>query len=278
MTAPFGFGAALRTPDRRDYSLSLSQAPVVIPPVYMPDYSAIPVKDQGPKFGTCGGHAGANLVSLIEKQDLSPKYLWKQIKKIDQLPLDRTEMRFIFTSLRNFGVCHEALCPDFLDPTIQEYSDPKNITDAMLNDGYPHGVASYAFTNPPSWTQLKQAIYQNKVVIILVQSGNGWWTDAVGNDSWLEKDVLPLRLGIFEDNHFIAPWGYDEKYIYFRNSWSDQWGRRGDGYFDQSYMPHVLELGTSIDGPSTKQKLVTLYNKAVLNTQSVISNLKSRFD
>src|SRR5262249_24895195 len=27
---------------------------------------------------------------------------------------------------------------------------------------------------------------------------------------------------------------------------SDDWGRKGDGYFDRSYLPNILEIGTAI--------------------------------
>jgi hypothetical protein len=151
------------------------------------------------------------------------------------------------------------LCPDVLDATIQQYSDINTVMPAMRNDAKPYGLKSYAFTDNPTWYQLKQAIYQNRAVIVLVKCGDGWWTARDGRPSWAAADVLPLRLGTFDDNHFVALWGYDQNHIYFRNSWSAEWGRAGDGYFDQSYMPNVLELGTAIDGPSLKQRLVSLY-------------------
>ncbi len=79
----------------------------------MPDVSAIPVKMQG-QFGTCDAYAGSFFDSKLQTdkrgavQDLSPKYLWKQIKLIDSCPLDAgTDMRSIFKSLQNTGDCQE---------------------------------------------------------------------------------------------------------------------------------------------------------------------------
>ncbi len=263
---PFGTGALPRARDIRDYRLGLAGAPAQIPDVFLPDHSHIPVKYQG-KYGTCGAHAGAALESFLEAADFAPKYLWKQLKQIDGHPLDAgTDMRSIFKSLQATGVCHEPLCPDTLDPTLEKYSDPKTITDAMLNDAYAHGITSYAFIDNPTWEQVRQAIYQNKVVLARVDCGTGWYTP-----SWAEKDILPLKLGKFESGHFIVLWGYDQNYIYFRNSWSDTWGRKGDGYFDRSYLPHVTEIGTAIDGPSLKQTVVSLLTKLIFLLQQKLA-------
>lgn len=272
MSIPFGTGAQPRTPDKRDYNLAYAGAPSTIPLVYMPDYSTLPIKMQG-KFGTCGGHAGAALESFMEFKDLSPKFLWKDIKQIDGYPLNAgTDMRSIFKALQTKGTCSEDLCPNILDSTIEQYSDPSTITDAMLNDAYPHGITSYAFIENPSFQQIKQQIYQNKVVLARVDCGTGWYTP-----SWMEKDILPLKLGTYDSGHFIVLWGYDQNYIYFRNSWSPGWGRNGDGYFSATYISHVHEIGTAIAGPSLKQQVVTLYTKLILMlTQKLAELLKKK--
>lgn len=248
---PFGLGAVPRPKDERDFSLGDYQAPIQIPATFMQDVSAIPVKMQG-TFGTCGAHAGSFFDSKLQTdkrgyvKDLSPKYLWKQVKLIDGFPLDAgTDMGSIFKSLTNTGDCAEALLPDVLDPTIQAYSDPSVLTDAEKHDAYQNDIGAYAFTDNPTWDQIRQAIYQNKAVLALVDCFDTWYTP-----SWAEKDILPLKIGNFVGHHFIALYAYDEQYVYFRNSWSNAWGRNGDGYFDTSYVPHVLEIGTAIDLPA----------------------------
>jgi hypothetical protein len=276
MDAPFGFGANPRPLDKRDYRLGFAVAPVQHPDVFMPDYSSLPVKYQG-KYGTCGGHAGSALVTFLAMLDLSPKFLWKQIRLIDKRTADEgTDMRSIFKALQSVGDCRETLCRNDLESDYFKYTDPSTITDEMLNDAYPHGIASYAFTENPSMERLKQAIFQFKAVIARVECGSGWYTDKNGKGSWREQDVLPLRLGQFDSGHFIVLYGYDEKYIYFRNSWGREWGRSGDGYFDASYLPHVTEIGTAIPGPSKKQQLVSLYQQLVLTLSSIVGELLKR--
>lgn len=271
---PFGTGAIGRKPDNRDYQLSYSGTGAPLPSILMPDYSSIPVKDQG-QYGTCGGHAGGALESFLQMQDLSPKFLWKQIKAIDGIPDDGgTDMRYIFQSLQNQGTCHDNLCPDVLDATIQEYSDASTVTQTMLTDAYPNGISNYAFTDNPTWTQIQQAIASNKVVIALVKCGTGWWTDPHGTPSYAENDILPIRLGTYESGHFVVLWGYDSKYIYFRNSWGTGWGANGNGYFDQTYLQNVSEIGTAIKSVSTRQKLVSLYTSLINVLESLISAIK----
>lgn len=227
------------------------------------------------KYGTCGGHGGAAFESILEGQDFSPKYLWKQTKKLyaqtsgtDVNADTGVDMRSIFKSLQNTGVCHEQLCPDVLDDTFAQYTDASVLTDPMLNDAYPHGVTNYAFTDNPTWEQLRQAIYQNKAVIALVDCGDGWWANG-----WSESATCPLKLGNYASGHFICLWGYDEKYIYFRNSWSSQWGRNGDGYFDASYLPHVKEIGVGLDAPSIKQQIVFKYQQVIKLLQQEVELL-----
>lgn len=174
----------------------------------MPNYSSLPVKNQS-TYGTCGGHAGAALESFLQMQDLSPKFLWKEIKTIDGIPDNGgTNMRDIFQSLQNQGTCHETLCPDTLDASLTAYSDASTITQEMLTDAYPYGISNYAFTDNPTWTQIQSAIADNEVVIALVKCGTGWWTAANGTESYAEADILPLRLGTYDSGHFVVLWGY----------------------------------------------------------------------
>lgn len=273
---PFGTGANPRKPDTRDFKIDYNGSGTPPPATLMPNYSSLPVKNQG-TYGTCGGHAGAALESFLQMLDLSPKFLWKEIKTTDGLPDNAgTDMRYIFQSLQNQGTCHETLCPDTLDANITVYSDASTITQEMLTDAYPYGVSNYAFTDNPTWAQIQSAIADNLVVIALMKCGTGWWTAANGTESYAEADILPLRLGTYDSGHFVVLWGYDEKYIYFRNSWGPTWGRGGDGYFDISYLPNITEIGTAIKSISTKQKLVSLYTQLVSVLTSLLSAVQGR--
>lgn len=238
-------GGQERPVDKRDFGLATYQKPVALPESYKSDLN-IQVYYQG-KYGTCGAHAGATFTSGVYQKALSPKYLWKQIKLIDGFSVeDGTDMRSIFKSLSNTGDCTIELCPNDLGASITDYTDPSQITDDQRADAWKHDITGYAFTDNPSWEDIKQTIYQNKYAIALVKCGDGWWKDKNGVNSWAEKDVLPLKLGNYVSGHFVLLYGFDKDFIYFRNSWGTDWGQGGNGYFDQSFLPNVREIGTAI--------------------------------
>ena len=247
---PFATGAVTRPKDSRDFGLATYQPPITLPEVFMQDMTAIPVMNQS-IYPTCGGHAGAALDSFLQQKPLSPKYLWKQIKLIDGYPNeDGTDMRSIMKTLVAQGDCRLALCPNDLGISLVDYTDPTQLTAEMKHDAYNYDLTNYAFNDIPTWDEIRQAIYQNKAVIALVKCGTGWYQDVNGNGSWAEKDVLPLNLGKYTSGHFITLYGYDQNYIYFRNSWSTAWGQGGNGYFDRSYLSNVREIGTALMLPA----------------------------
>lgn len=249
MPRPHGFenlGGKPRPKDKRDFGLAAYQQPVEIPESYTTDLSQVPVFYQG-KLPACGAHAGAAFVSLMWNRPDSPKYLWKQIKLIDNFaPEDGTDIRSIMKSLANTGACSLALCPNDLGKNLADYTDPTQITDEQRHDAYLNDITGYAFAAKPSFEDIKQTIYQNKVVIALVTCGDGWWKDKNGVNTWDGAKLFPLKQGVYASGHFVVLYGYDKNYIYFRNSWSESWGVKGNGYFDQSYVKNVLELGTAI--------------------------------
>ncbi len=248
-STPLGFGGIERRVDERDFELGAYQPPSTIPDVFLPNLSNLSVYYQG-DYPTCGAHAGAFFNSKLQSdrvgttKTLSPKYLWKQIKNIDGFPLeDGTDLTSILKSLAGTGDCDLTLMQNTFDGSLQEYSRIANITNSIQSNGTQNLVRNYAFTNRPTMAQLKQAIYRNRAVIALVDIGDGWWING-----W--NHALPLKVGNFVGHHFIVLWGYDNTKIYFRNSWGTEWGNRGDGYFDATYMSHVLEIGTALALPN----------------------------
>lgn len=247
-------GAIEGQEDARDFALASYQPPATIPPTFSTDFSQVPVFDQS-MYPTCGGHAGATLDSFLQTirlgtTTLSPKYLWKQIKLIDGYdPSMGTDMRSILKVLTDTGDCRDTLMPDTLGTSLADYTDPSKLTTAMKQDGLAYELKNYAFTFNPSFDAIKQAIYHNKAVILNVECGDGWWKSKQGVGSWNPTDIFPLRLGTFASGHFIVAYGYDTNFIYFRNSWSTQWGKAGNGWFDIGYTSHVVRLGTAINLP-----------------------------
>lgn len=238
-TNPFGTGGQPRPHDRRDYKItSLKGSTTPYPDTYS---SLVPtIYNQG-KYGTCGAHAGSMLANILFNATTSPKFLWKIIKTIDNFGLnDGTDMGSIMKALQTVGVCDLNLLDNSLGGSIEQYSDPIEINATMRQNASLKRISTYAFTNNPTASQIKQVIYDHKAVILLVDCGTGWWIP-----SWVDKDVNPLHVGNFVDHHFICCTKYDVAIFDGPNSWSYAWGKNGMYDFDMTYIPHILEMGVA---------------------------------
>lgn len=276
-------GAQMRPPDNRDFTLGAFGIPPVIPTSFIQDISALEVYFQG-QYPTCGAHAGATIASILQTQKnkkttvLSPRYLWKQIKLIDNFAPDvGTDMRSIFKALVTVGDCTLDLMPDTIDSTLSAYTTPNDITDAQIVSGNLNSLQAYAFVDSPTVAQIKQAIFEHKAAILLLKIGDGWWTDSQGNLSYKESDIMPLKLGNSIGAHFVVAHSFDDKFIYFRNSFGKGWAKSGDGYFDNSYAPFVLSLGVALtlDVPFifTKNLSLGMNSEAVRQLQIALNRL-----
>lgn len=248
MEAP-SFGAIQRTVDERDLNLGEITSVSAIPAVHIPDISSLSTHHQH-KLPTCGANAFAWLQeSQFKGGSLSPRYSWLGIKKIDGFALeDGTDMRSIFKSGQTDGACSLSVCADDSLMELHAYSNPSIITSDMKMDGKTRLIQAYAFQNNPSMSQIKQAIFNHGSVIALIRVGEEFWTSPSGVVSWQEKDTQPLRTPTKSiSGHFIVLYGYDEQYVYFKNSWGDTYGRMGSGYFGDNYLPYVIEMGTVVN-------------------------------
>lgn len=203
----------------------------------------------------CGPHSGAHAKAILDsfespgKKKYSPRFNWIDIKTFDGYALeDGTDMRSIFKSLKNAGALKFDELGNDADLTLKKYADKNVITKQMREHAFPFGIENYAFLDNITFENLKAAIYSKKAVILLMRIGPSWWTDKKGNRSWKEKDLMPLRpLTEITSGHFVVAHSYDKDYIYFANSWSSDWGRKGHGYFGRDYMPFINGAGTAVD-------------------------------
>lgn len=247
---PHGFtnlGGNERPEDTRDIKLGSSGAIVyTFPPVLTNSLAwAAPVEYQGQQ-PACGSHSGAKESDLIKGNAHStPRFTWYDIKTFDGLPIDSgTDMRSIFKSLTGNGTLDFPLMGNDVSLSETDYAHPavSPLTKATASK---RSGGGYGFATDVTFNGIKQFISDHGPCILLIQVGTEFWTASNGQSSWLEKDILPLRYpASIVSGHFIVAHSYDENYIYFLNCWSDQWGRKGHGYFATNYMPRVLETGT----------------------------------
>lgn len=272
-------GGVLHEEDTRDFPLGKLQAPVPYPEVFMQQNAwELPIFYQGDQ-PACGAHAGAWFKMLLDSyeskpRNYTPRFTWADIKSFDKISVDSgTDIRSIMKSLANSGASDFLPIGNDVDMPRQEYAKPK-ITPEIRQAALPRLIDKYAFDESPTWDSLRRAIHLNRGAIIRIVVGEEFWTNVQGVSSWKEKDILPLRKPKqVISGHFVVAHSYDEKYVYFSNSFSDLWGRNGHGYFDKSFMPCVTTLATAVDVPDTVLPLL-LQQRSLL--QQLLDLLKAK--
>lgn len=237
MNPDFKTGGVSRPKDKRDFQLGQYQAPVEIPTSYVTDISQVKRLYQA-SWPACGAHAGAHFKEIQEGGGaFSPDFLWTEIKKIDGFPPEvGTDIRSIMKTLLNKGVCDYDLLPNNYNLGLYDYSHA-TITQQMYDNAKAKGISAYAFNDFPTIQELKQAIYQNKVVLALI------WMD-IGFFGTKNPTFTLSKYG-----HFIVFYGYDNARFFFLDS------TEKDLEMAAKVMPinatnFVREIATAIDLPN----------------------------
>lgn len=202
-----------------------------------------PIEYQGEQ-PACGAHAGSKMKGERTGRRMSPRATWADLKTFDGWAIDDgTDLRSIMKSLTKAGTVEYYVYGNDVSLTEREYAKPLTAdlkTKALQNSGM-----GYGFITDLSFEGLKQFISDHGPTVILMRVSTRFWTAANGKISWLEKDILPLAPASAQfpimSGHFVVAHSYDEKYVYFQNSFGDTWGRKGHGYFGVDYMPQVID-------------------------------------
>ncbi len=256
------FGSVPSLPDYRDIGLAQVQTPRVYPPSFFNDITDLPVWHQR-KIGACVGHAAAKYKQKLDRDDtkkvrnLSARFLYAMAKCLDNLPGEGTYPRTVAKILYDTGCATEYTCPN--DTTLEHEAyvfgrTLQNISEEMLRDAKEAKISGYAFVDI-SIEGLKQAIVDFKGCKLLVNVGKEWYTDKLGYVTWDGNLILPvLPPKAIISGHEVYLYGYEnvsgDVRFWFRNSWSNEWGAGGNGYFLWSeYQNNVREGITYIDIP-----------------------------
>lgn len=215
----YKLGAVRNPKDLRDVQLVKVQQPVSLPTKHITDISWIPVLNQK-GLGACVGHAHAVVHIYNEWKEnkkvpkLSPRYLYALSKKLDGLQEEGTYPRITAKIQNDKGCATEDKVPNSTDLPHADYINLVE-TEELLKDAKPYKTKGY--TNVlVDVNSLKQAIFQNGLVVITISVGNF--------DN-------PIKRGSF-GLHRVVLYGYDENKFLYRNSWGDNWGIAGNGYFN----------------------------------------------
>lgn len=234
-TQPGALGAKPRIVKATDYHPDSFAKAIPTPTTFSTAYPITYMQNQEP---SCGEDMGTQYLNVLFGCIGSPMFGWKTLRQIDRLsPTDGSTSSGVALQAQTVGTTDLSLMPDNSTLSNADYASYTGITPEMLAQAKTRTIANYAFIDNPTFQQIKDNIFQHKAVGLRVNCGDGWWING-----WAENEVCPLKLGTYVDDHFILAIGFDENYIYFSNSWSTAWGRNGEGYFDQSYIPYVKEL------------------------------------
>lgn len=283
-----------RQPSLKDFKLGRTQAPVSRPASYMPnEFFNMTSVSQG-KQPDCGGAGGMNYLEYLRYcqllsqvggpqtivyENLSMRFLYDFEKSIDGFPgQDGTTIKAIGMALTVVGSCREELCQNDTTLSNKDFANWSTVSQAAKDDALPRKLNSYLFLDDLSMEGIKQAIFQNKAVVLEAKIGNEWYTAPNGNPSYLEADVCPIRPPKpVISAHFFVAGAYDENYIYFINSFGSNWGRHGFGYFGQNYIPYVTD-GLVVSTTPPQVLTPTQYNwyeSILISIQNVIDSIKA---
>ena len=268
---PFAFGKTGYAPpkvvDQRNFLLESVQPPAPFPVSFKTDLSALPIMMQD-QIPDCVENAVIEVKKFHDFKnkgmlyDLSRRSLAIPTVAADGSPFsDGTSLQVALNVAHNKGIAESSYCADNHNLTPEQFIATPLTSQAVAN-ALMHRITSYVFLKDTSANGLKNAIYQNGLVIVGMHIDENWWTALNGNTSWAAKDLLPLRPpaanSTTASGHCIVLYGYDETYFYLVNWWSSSWCASvtpggdlemdgGYGYFAANDLPTIWEAATIVD-------------------------------
>lgn len=264
-----GHGAIPSPKDYRDIALSAAVEPVQTAPSFFVDVSKLPIWHQR-KIGACVGHATGKYKQKLDELDdgsihhLSARFIYGVCKCLDGYSDEGTYPRMSMKVLKDYGVPTESSLINDTTLDHEAYVMYRKIENfnGYLVEAAKYKISSYAAVDVTTLSGLKQGIVLGNGMSALVLVGKEWYSDLVGV-TWDAARILPVRPPVeVISGHQIYLYGYEDVLrngvadtkIYFINSWSDQWGDGGKGWFWWSeYKSFIKEGFTAVDIP---QKLL----------------------
>lgn len=256
---------AIKSPeDYRDLPLGAVAAITPLTGKFLVDIDKVPV-DYQRKIGACVGHAGAKYKQFLDYLETgkvfkhSPRFLYALAKARDGYAYEGTYPRLVAKIIKDHGCATEDTVPNdtTLDHETYVYNrNEKNIPEKAWDDAKPFRISGYAFPNVKNADELGAAVKLFNGAMLLMRVGEEWWKKKDGSNSWAAADIIPLRPPKqITSGHEVYLYGYEVENgrvkFYIRNSWSLDWGLKGNAwfYFDEM-APFLDEAITFVDLPN----------------------------
>lgn len=241
-----GTGALLNPIDSRDVHIAQVVAEARHPEKNITDISALPVENQL-ALGTCVGQSEGKGREWDEYKEsnkltrLSKRALYRACKLVDGYNGEGTYPRTAAKILKDYGIPTEDLVRDINNLSHEAYLSIDVYTDERKQSASAYRIGGYAFCY--TLNDLKTAIDEKGTMNATVQVGD-WPSNG--------KDIRPKPNRGF---HRILIYGYEDfgtdTKIYFRNSWGEEWGDNGNGWFMWSdYENFVFDMMVYTDVPN----------------------------
>jgi len=196
----------------------------------------LPINNQG-NSPQCVGESCR--VIKVEKErregnnvDFDPLWIYNKAKEIDGIPkVNGTYFRIGLKVLKNTGA--------------------KALNESDYNK---YRISAYTKVNP-NFDDIKRAIYENGVVLAGFHLSNAGWSKANIRKPYANETIF---------GHAVPCVGFTKDKIKFQNSWGDNWGDKGYGYFDKDNLP--FECWTVLsDLPNNFKELMNVGEKPQYN-------------
>jgi hypothetical protein len=141
-------------------------------------------------------------------------------------------------------VCEEQYFPNDVSLPPEVYCDASLIPAEAFENAKQHKIKDHRWVANRTFDGLRNAIYQNDVVIVGMDISDAWWTAPDGRVSWSAPDILPLRPPHpATSRHCVDLYCYntDEKLDGLVNSWSEAWDNKGTAFFYGNELPYIYQ-------------------------------------
>jgi hypothetical protein len=179
-------------------ALEASQPPVKYPSIFIAPHEGLPILMQSHQ-PSCVGHGVTwaimqkELVRDGSFKLLSPRFLYALCKKYDGINGEGTSIATALWVAETYGVCEDSFFPNDVSLSPEVYKDASLIPQAAMDNALLHKIKSHKWVQDLSFNGLRNAIFQNDIVIVGMDISDAWWSAPDGRTSWDSSDILPLR-------------------------------------------------------------------------------------